>query len=55
MKNINLDLRIQFLFYLNDGNVIEIKNNVFSNQISLYNDRCKGMFELYRYFIKQAQ
>ena len=53
MKNINNFLRQAFLEYIQDGNVIEIENNVFANQISMYQDRQIGYFQLYRYFIKQ--
>lgn len=53
MKNINNFLRQAFLEYIQDGNVIEIKKNVFANQVSMYQDRQIGYFQLYRYFIKQ--
>jgi hypothetical protein len=54
MKNINTNLRSDFLFYLNDGNVIETKPNIYSNQISQYRDQQKNIFQLYRYFIKET-
>jgi len=53
MKKINHYLREAFLMYLEDGNVIEIEDDIFANQISMYQDRQKGYFNLYRYFIKQ--
>lgn len=53
MKKINHYLREAFLMYLEDGNVIEIEDDIFANQISMYQDRQKGYFSLYRYFIKQ--
>ena len=53
MKKTNEYLREAFLMYLQDGNVIEIEKNIFANQISIYRDRQKGYFNLYRYFIKQ--
>ena len=54
-KTINTALRSNFLFYISDGNVIETnEENVFSNQLSNYSDKCKGWFQLYRYFIKQT-
>jgi len=54
-KTINTALRSNFLFYISDGNVIETnKQNIFSNQLSNYSDKCKGWFQLYRYFIKQT-
>ena len=53
MKKSNEYLRKAFLMYLEDGNVIEVEKNIFANQISMYQDRQKGYFKLYRYFIKQ--
>ena len=53
-KNINLNLRKSFLYYINDGNVIEIEKNIFSNQISMYKDKTKGIKNLYKYFIKNC-
>lgn len=53
-KNINIDLRKSFLNYIIDGNVIEIENNIFSNQVSMYKDKTKGIKNLYKYFIKNC-
>ena len=53
-KNININLRKSFLYYIIDGNVIEIENNIFSNQISMYKDKTKGIKNLYKYFIKNC-
>ena len=54
MKNIDTILRANFLDYIQDGNVFEIEKNVFTNQISMYRDRTKGIKNLYRYFIKNC-
>ena len=54
MKNININLRKGFLHYINDGNVIEVKKNIFSNQITIYKDRIVGIKNLYKYFIKNC-
>ena len=53
-KNININLRKSFLNYIIDGNVIEIENNIFSNQVSMYKDKTKGIKNLYKYFIKNC-
>ena len=53
-KNININLRKSFLNYIINGNVIEIENNIFSNQISMYKDKTKGIKNLYKYFIKNC-
>tara|TARA_B100000287_G_C20193721_1_gene607251 strand:- start:358 stop:531 length:174 start_codon:yes stop_codon:yes gene_type:complete len=53
-KNIDINLRKSFLYYISDGNVFEIEKNVFTNQISMYKDRTKGIKNLYKYFIKNC-
>ena len=53
-KNININLRKSFLNYIIDGNVIEIEKNIFSNQVSMYKDKTKGIKNLYKYFIKNC-
>ena len=53
-KNIDINLRGSFLYYIIDGNVIEIEKNIFTNQISMYKDRTKGIKNLYKYFIKNC-
>ena len=53
-KNIDINLRESFLYYISDGNVFEIEKNVFTNQISMYRDRTKGIKNLYKYFIKNC-
>jgi len=53
-KNIDINLRKSFLYYISDGNVFEIEKNIFTNQISMYKDRTKGIKNLYKYFIKNC-
>ena len=53
-KNIDINLRESFLYYISDGNVFEIEKNVFTNQISMYRVRTKGIKNLYKYFIKNC-
>ena len=43
----------EFEEWFEDGNVIEVEHNVYSTQCHQYNNRIKGLDNLYDWFIKE--